>query len=100
MFPRTDDDAGSISACGWDSTSAQHRRLIAHLEGGRHCTRAELERACDVPSVTKRLSELRARGWPIERRIGRTLSANGAQRRATFYRLTGPRLQRDLFTDT
>ena len=81
---------------GADTIAAQRERLLAHLRPGRQSTRAGLERACDVPSVTKRICELIADSWPIERRRGYVDSPHGL-RRATFYRLTGPRLQRDLF---
>lgn len=81
---------------GADSITAQRERLLAKLCPRQPAVRAELERACDVPSVTKRICELIADGWPIERRRGYVDSPHGL-RRATFYRLTGPRLQRDLF---
>ena len=81
---------------GGDSIAAQRERLIACLRPGQHITRAELDRACDVPSVTKRICELIGAGWPIERSLGQADSPHG-RRRATFYRLTGPRRQRDLF---
>ncbi len=79
-----------------DHVRAQHGRLITHLDSGQRFTRTELERACEVPSVTKRVCELIAAGWPIERARGYADSPHG-RRRATFYRLTGPRRQRDLF---
>lgn len=84
------------SAATSDHVPAQHARLIHYLQTCQQATRAELERACDVPSVTKRVCELIAEGWPIERKLGHEQSAHGL-RRATFYRLTGPRRQRDLF---
>lgn len=85
---------GSIT--GGDSIAAQRQRLLAVLERGDFIARAELERACDVPSVTKRISELRDEGWPIEGKSEFVSSRHGL-RRTTFYRLTGPRAQRDLF---
>lgn len=85
---------GSIS--GGDNIAAQRRRLLAALECGEFMTRLELERACDVPSVTKRISELRAEGWPIDGKKEVADSSHGP-RRTTFYRMSGPRAQRDLF---
>lgn len=81
---------------GGDNIAAQRERLLAGLRSGQRATRAELEQAHDVPSVTKRICELIADAWPIERSRGYVDSPHGL-RRATFYRLTGPRLQRDLF---
>lgn len=81
---------------GGDTIGAQRERLLTDLRTGRRATRAELETACDVPSATKRICELIAEGWPIERTLGHVDSAHG-RRRATFYRLTGPRPQRELF---
>ena len=81
---------------GGDTIAAQRERLLTDLRTGHPATRAELEQACDVPSVTKRICELIAEGWPIDRTRGHVDSAHGP-RRATFYRLTGPRPQRELF---
>ena len=81
---------------GGDTIAAQRERLLIDLRTGHQATRAELEQACDVPSVTKRICELIARGWPIDRTLGHVESAHG-RRRATFYRLTGPCPQGDLF---
>ena len=57
----------------------------------------ELTAACDVPSVTRRVCDLIAAGWPIARTRGRVRTKRGAWRRATFYELTGPHAQGDLF---
>lgn len=79
-----------------DNIASQRERLLAELRLGRPVARPVLERACDVPSVSKRICELIADGWPIERRRAHVESPHGL-RRATFYRLTGQRRQRDLF---
>lgn len=79
-----------------DNTAAQRERLLDCLRGGGLVSCGELQRRCDVPSPSKRVCELLAEGWPIERPRGYVDSPHG-RRRATFYRLTGPRLQGDLF---
>lgn len=91
------DDQVPQPLIGRDSIAAQRERLLAGLR--KHddgATRAELEHLCDVPSVTKRVCELIAEGWPIERMRCHVDSPHGL-RRATFYRLTGPCRQRELF---
>lgn len=80
-----------------DDVKAQRARIVARLREHGRTSCAELASACDVPSVTKRISELRAEGWPIEASIGHTFTRRGAWRRATFYSLTGPHPQADLF---
>jgi hypothetical protein len=80
---------------GGDTIAAQRERLLAGLAGQR-VSRPDLERALDIPSVSKRICELIAEGWPIERARDYIEGTHGL-RRTTFYRLTGPRRQRDLF---
>ena len=79
-----------------DTIAAQRARLLAYLPSRGACTRAELEQACDIPSVTKRICELIAEGWPIDRTRSYVDSAH-SRRRATVYRLTGPCRQPRLF---
>ncbi|MBL8328719.1 MAG: hypothetical protein JNJ71_07680 [Rubrivivax sp.] len=77
---------------------AQHARILAYLSAaGRPLSRREIEASCDVASVTKRVCELIAAGWPIERRRGHEMTRQGATRRATFYTLKGAHAQGDLF---
>lgn len=83
-----------------DDIHAQHARLIAWLRANGRTSCADLARACDVPSVTKRVCELRADGWPVTRTRGHVRTRGGAQRRATFYELTGAHAQGDLFDRT
>lgn len=80
-----------------DDVHAQRARIVAHLRASGPASRPDLERACDVPSVTKRVCELIAEGWPIERTRGHVRTRHGARRRATFYSLSGTPAQGDLF---
>ena len=81
-----------------DDVAAQHRRIIAALRLGE-CTNTEFQRTHDVPSSTKRISELRAMGWPITRRKATMPNADGTRLRigVTVYRLDGTHPQGDLF---
>lgn len=80
-----------------DDIHAQHARLIAWLRATGRTSCPALALACDVPSVTKRVCELIADGWPIQRTPGRVTTRCGGQRRSTFYELTGAHAQGDLF---
>lgn len=80
-----------------DDTRAQHARLIAWLRCNGRTSCPALAAACDVPSVTKRVCELIAEGWPIQRTRGYVRTRSGGRRRATFYELSGPPPQGDLF---
>lgn len=80
-----------------DDIHSQHARLIAHLRDYGRTSCAALGLACDVPSVTKRVCELIALGWPIQRTRGYASTRGGGWRRATFYELTGAHAQGDLF---
>ncbi|MBL8352648.1 MAG: hypothetical protein JNL87_20315 [Burkholderiaceae bacterium] len=81
----------------YDDIHAQHARLTAWLRCNGRTSCAALGLACDVPSVTKRVCELIAEGWPIQRARGYVPTRSGGRRRATFYELTGPHPQGDLF---
>lgn len=93
------DPRGPEPAAPCDDVRAQHARIVACLKARGRLSRRELESACDVPSVTKRVCELIAAGWPIERTRGHERTRQGARRRATFYALSGPHAQGDLFGD-
>ena len=80
-----------------DDVHAQRARLIAWLRAHGPTSCPALADACDVPSVTSRVSELIRDGWPIRRIGGRLLTKRGAWRRTTIYELTGPAPQADLF---
>lgn len=90
-------DAAALSSAAGDAVSAQHARIVACLKARGRLSRRELEAACDVPSVTKRVCELIALGWPIKRTRGHELTRQGGRRRATFYTLNGAHAQGDLF---
>jgi len=85
------------TAAAPDDIHAQHARLIAWLRSNGRTPCAALGLACDVPSVTKRVCELIADGWPIQRTRGHVAARSGGRRRATFYELTGAHPQGDLF---
>ena len=76
----------------------QHSILLAFLKANGRTKCVDLERACDVRSVTTRMSELIRRGAPIEK--SRTFEPNsrGQLRPVTYYALAGKPAQRDLFT--
>lgn len=80
-----------------DPIHAQRDRLVAYLRKHGRTSCAELAAACDVPSVTSRVSELVRDGWPIERTREYGPTERGIWRRTTFYELTGPAPQPDLF---
>lgn len=94
MHPGTDTRAGRPQA---DDVHAQYARILAYLRCNGRTGCAALALACDVPSVTKRVSELRALGWCITATQGRIRTRAGGWRRATFYELTGAHAQGDLF---
>ena len=81
-----------------DDKAAQHRQIIAALRLGE-CTNAEFVRTHDIPSSTKRISELKAMGWPITGRKSTGLNADGTRLRigVMLYRLDGTHPQGDLF---
>lgn len=87
------------SGMPYESVHAQHARILACLKARGRVSRRELEAICDVPSATKRVSELIASGWPIDRRRGQERTRLGGSRRATYYALTGAQKQGDLFGD-
>lgn len=80
-----------------DDIHAQHARLLSHLRRHGRTSCQALGEACDVPSVTKRISELRGQGWPIRPTRDYVTARNGGRRRARFYERTGDHPQGDLF---
>lgn len=91
------DSAAPRAAPASDDIHAHGARLLAHLKAHGRTSCAALAAACDVPSVTKRICELIADGWPIARTRGHVRTRSGGMRRATFYELTGAHAQGDLF---
>ena len=87
----------AAQAAPYNGVALQRERILQRLRQGP-ATRAELERECASPSATKRLSELRRAGWPIDRQwIGAT-AADGRINAQTLYSLAdADTAQADLF---
>lgn len=113
MHPRTDGPAhrpaGIVSpldhmhelapgmAARYNGAALQRERILSRLSSGP-ATRAALERDCNAPSVTKRISELRRKGWRIEGEVIAETSPDGGVNLTTLYRLAdGATAQSDLF---
>ena len=101
---RPTDDAGDLADLApWQRaivctvSAGQQRRLLEHLCRNGRTSCSELEARCDVRSVTSRMAGLLRLGLPIERTLGFEADRRGGTRRATFYEVTGPLRQRDLF---
>ena len=75
----------------------QHSILLAHLRQHGRTSCADLERLCDVRSVTTRMSELIRKGYPIVKSRGYLPNRRGKSRPITYYELTGIPAQPDLF---
>ena len=75
----------------------QHMILMAYLKRNGRTSCADLERFCDVRSVTTRMSELIRRGAPIEKSREFEPNSRGKPRPVTYYALAGASAQRDLF---
>ena len=86
------------SCCApYNSTALQWSRILRRLVSGP-ATRAELERDCNVPSATKRISEMRRAGWRIESREELHTGTDGTVNVATVYSLADDNTARsDLF---
>ena len=75
----------------------QHSILLAYLKLHGRTSCADLERLCDVRSVTTRMSELIRNGAAIVKSWDYTPNTRGKPRRVTFYELAGDAIQSDLF---
>jgi predicted transcriptional regulator len=75
----------------------QHSILLAYLQKNGRTSCADLERLCDVRSVTTRMAELIRKGAPIEKSREFEPNSRGKPRPVTFYALAGNPAQRDLF---
>lgn len=75
----------------------QHSILLAFLKANGRTSCADLERFCDVRSVTTRMSELIRKGAPIEKSRDHALNSRGKPRPITYYDLAGKPDQFDLF---
>lgn len=71
-----------------NTTAAQRARIILHLQC-LPASRRVLERECWVPSVTKRISELRREGWPIVSTRTTETGPDGSVSDAVVYSLAG-----------
>ena len=78
----------------------QHSILLGYLKLHGRTSCADLERLCDVRSVTTRMSELIRKGAPIVKSWDYAPNTRGKPRRVTFYELAGDALQSDLFEVT
>lgn len=77
----------------------QRSILLAYLKANGCTSCADLERFCDVRSVTTRMAELIRKGAPIVKSLGFELNSRGKPRRVTFYALAGEPAQFDFFPD-
>jgi len=75
----------------------QHDILLAYLRQHGRTSCADLERHCDVRSVTTRMSELIRKGEPIEKSKVLEPDSRGKFRHVTYYALAAVSSQRDLF---
>lgn len=75
----------------------QHAILMAWLQVHGRTSCVDLERFCDVRSVTTRMTELIRKGAPIEKSREFQRNSRGKPRRVTFYALADDLAQRDLF---
>ena len=73
-------------AARYNRTALQRERIVHRLRQGP-ATRAELERECGAASVTKRISELRRKGFRIVGEWGEATAHDGSVNACTFYRL-------------
>lgn len=70
----------------YNGSKLQRQRILQRLQRGP-ATRVELEHDCNAPSATKRVSELRGMGWPIESREELRTGPDGMVNVATVYSL-------------
>jgi predicted transcriptional regulator len=75
----------------------QHAILLAYLKAHGRTSCADLERFCDVRSVTTRMSELIRKDAPIVKSRDYLPNTRGKSRPVTYYDLAGDPPQRDLF---
>mgnify|MGYP001794821560 CR=1 FL=1 len=75
----------------------QRSILLAYLQKNGRTSCADLERFCDVRSVTTRMAELIRKGAPIVKSRTIEINSRGKPRPAIYYALAGDSAQRDLF---
>lgn len=71
--------------------------LLAYLRTYGRTSCSELETACDVRSVTTRMTELIRKGHPIEKTMDWEPNSRGKPRRVTYYALASDPAQQDMF---
>lgn len=71
--------------------------LLDYLRKHGRTKCADLERFCDVRSVTTRMSELIRSGAPIRKSCEFEADSRNRMRRVTYYEIAPDALQRDLF---
>lgn len=82
------------------NSAALQKSCITHFlarRGAVGALRLEIEQACDAPCVTKRISELRRDGVPIQTGRDAVESERGQNRAARYFLLVNDPLQRELF---
>ncbi len=87
-------------AAKYNSTAVQRERVLhcLRLAGPAGVLGPELARVCNVPSITKRISELRRDGAEIDTEAGHVVAADGSVSACARYVLcSGGDLQGDLF---
>lgn len=75
----------------------QHAILLDYLRRHGRTSCADLERHCDVRSVTARMGELIRKGEPIQKTKVLEPDSRGKFRHVTYYALASVSAQRDLF---
>ena len=73
-------------AARYNRTAVQRERILHRLRQGP-ATRAELERECGAASVTKRISELRRKGFRIVGQWAEATAPDGGINACTLYSL-------------
>jgi len=71
--------------------------LLAYLHKHGRTRCVDLERSCDVRSVTTRMSELIRSGAPIRKTCEFEPDSRSRMRRVTYYEIAADAAQRDLF---
>jgi len=74
--------------------------LLAYLKQYGRTSCADLERICDVRSVTTRMTELERKGYPIVKTKEWEPNTRGKLRPVRYYELAGDPAQSDLFPNT
>lgn len=90
MSPQSAGQPPAPGAGEYNSTAQQRQRIAAFLRGlgAAGALACEIQQACSVPCVTKRISELRCReGVPITTRPEMVASAHGLNEVSRYFLL-------------